>query len=67
MAIELAVIQNPAIPLTRLRGRETIVLEAAKTLTVETGPQGDELLDVEVPEGKQWEISISIDVIQTDT
>lgn len=65
MTITLATTATPAK--TRLHGEcVDIELAAGKSLKIETSPQGDELIDTEVPEGKVWKISIGINITEED-
>ena len=46
-------------------GRDTIIIPAGKTLTIETSPNGEEILSVEVPAGKTWVMDISIKIAES--
>ena len=37
-----------------------------KSITIETSPGGDEILDAECPEGKTWTISVNICIEEMD-
>ena len=47
-------------------GRTDLALSAGRTLKIETGPKGEEVLSVVVPKGKAWAIAISVEVVETD-
>lgn len=40
-------------------------IAAGKTITIETSPQGQDILNVTVPEGEKWDLKIVIDIIST--
>jgi len=40
-----------------------ISLAAGKRLKIETSPQGEELLDVQVPSGESWTVNLSVYVV----
>jgi len=50
---------------TKYSGRDTIIVPTGKTLKIETSPQGEEILSVEVPAGKTWEVDISIGISES--
>ena len=58
MAIELRTEALPAR--TTKTGNDTFTVAAGKHLIVETSPQGDEILDVEVPAGKTWTVTVNV-------
>ena len=58
MAIELRTEALPAR--TTKTGNDTFTVAAGKRLIVETSPQGDEILDVEVPAGKTWTVTVNV-------
>jgi len=62
MAIVLGDASYPAV--TRYAGMDTVVLPAGKTIKVETSPDGEEILNEEVPVGKSWTIQITVYVIE---
>ena len=47
-------------------GDDTFALAAGKTITIETSPNGDELYSGTVPEGKAWNITIFLKIVETD-
>jgi hypothetical protein len=50
----------------RKDGDDTFEIAAGKSLRIETTPSGEEILDVEVPEGKVWTVTVSVRVIEED-
>jgi len=54
----------PVSARTRHSGTEEFVLLAGETLKIETSPGGDELLNVTAPEGKEWQVHITVDVVE---
>jgi hypothetical protein len=63
---ELILKEVPTRVITHSGGIVTMQLEAGKSLKIETSPEGDDLLDVVVPEGKVWNLSISVQVNEED-
>ena len=47
-------------------GRDRFILASGKHVKLETTPDGEELLDAVVPEGKQWEVTVSVSVAEKD-
>lgn len=47
-------------------GWDEFNLAAGKTLKVETSPDGEENLNVTCPRGKQWKVTISVSIEETD-
>jgi len=47
-------------------GDDQFILAAGKALKVETSPQGSELLNVEVPAGKQWDVVVYVRIVETN-
>jgi len=43
-----------------------LVIPAGKKLTIETSPQGDEILDIECPAGKVWTARIIVEIVETN-
>jgi len=41
-------------------------VEAGKSLKIETSPGGEDKLDITVPAGKSWKVSMTIQIIETD-
>jgi len=58
MAIALKTEALPAR--TTKAGSDTFTVAAGKHLIVETSPQGVEFLDVEVPAGKTWTVTVNV-------
>lgn len=57
----------PAIPESNLyEGKLDFDVAAGNTLNIETSPAGEEVFSAEVPEGKKWEVSVSLNIIETD-
>lgn len=50
----------------RKDGDTTFSLAAEKSFKIETSPDGEEILNVEVPTGKAWLITLSVRIIETD-
>lgn len=50
----------------RKDGDGTFEVTAGKHLKIETSPRGEEILNVVVPEGKVWTVTVSVRVIETD-
>ena len=48
------------------RGCQTFAMAAGKSLKIETSPSGEEILDVEVPTGKAWQVTVNVHVVETD-
>ena len=51
---------------TKKSGADTFVATAGQHLKVETTPQGVEILDAVVPEGKKWTVSVYVDLREED-
>ena len=49
-----------------LADQDVLTVAAGKHLVIETTPDGVEVLDAVVPEGKQWEVTITVHVVETD-
>jgi len=47
-------------------GDENFQVQAGKTLLIETSPSGEEILNLDVPEGKRWEVRISVNIVEMD-
>ena len=63
MAIVLAEESSPA-RITK-QGCDTVTVPAGQRVTVETSPGGAELLDVEVPAGKTWVVTVNVHIVET--
>ena len=53
-------------PFNKSVGDTNFTLLAGETLKIETSPDGDDILDIEVPAGKAWDVSIFVKIICTD-
>lgn len=42
------------------QGSTTVTVAAGKSLKIETTPGGEDILDVEVPAGETWTVSINV-------
>lgn len=49
-----------------ISGSDIINVSAGQSLKIETSPNGEETVDMECPEGKQWQVKIDIVVLETD-
>jgi len=52
--------------LIRSLGNEIVNISSEKYLKIETSPYGEDILNVQVPEGKSWEAKIHVEIIETD-
>jgi len=52
--------------LIKAGGEGNLVLTVGQRLSIETSPNGEELLNTEVPEGKVWSVYISVQINETD-
>ena len=66
MANEMVLNEVPTRSITHSGGVVGMILAAGKTLKIETSPNGDDILDTEVPVGKVWNISISVQIDEED-
>lgn len=64
MAITFNTVDHPAR--TTKSGTDTFTVVAGKSLKIETTPEGEEILNSEVPTGKQWEVRVSVNIIETN-
>lgn len=48
------------------QGSDSFAVTAGQRVTIETSPGGSEVLDVEVPAGKAWTVSISVTIQEAD-
>ena len=46
--------------------QDVLTVAAGKHLKIETSPAGVDVLDAVVPEGKQWNVTITVHVVETD-
>lgn len=51
---------------TRFTSGGNLTLSVGKHLTIETSPGGEEYIDVVVPDGKLWNIRVSVSITETD-
>ena len=51
---------------TRMTGQETFNVSAGKTLAIETSPAGGEVFSDTVPAGKEWSVTVSLLIIESD-
>ena len=66
MAITLKTDTIPArLETSHSAGAATFSLAAGKSLKIETSPDGDEYLDIEVPEGEAWVVTIEVVINKT--
>ena len=65
MAITL--VEQEVIAKTILVGSDEFSVAAGKSLTIETAPSGEEILNEEVPAGKSWQVTVSVQIVETDT
>ena len=47
-------------------GRETFDVLGGKKLKIETSPEGVDILNAEVPEGKRWTVSLSLQISEVN-
>jgi len=67
MAIELLEQIIPAIgAIKEYSGSTTFNMDSEKILIIETSPRGDDILDIEVPSGKKWKVSLKLHITETD-
>jgi len=67
MAITLSIISEAARAATaHATGSDEFTLIAGKHLIIETSPAGVEVLDLVVPKGKVWDVSITVSYAETD-
>ena len=53
-------------PYTVKHGATVVLLPAGKRLTIESSPAGEEFYKQTVPTGKQWSVTISVVIQETD-
>lgn len=46
-------------------GSGSYEVAAGKSLKIETSPNGDDILDVTVPDGKSWKVKIYVKITET--
>ena len=47
-------------------GYDAFKVATEKTLKIETYPQGQDILNVTVPQGKKWWVQINVEITETD-
>ena len=66
MAINLSTVTVPARASASFsQGSVDFSLAAGKTLSIETSPNGEEILNLTVPAGKSWAVSVSVSIHET--
>jgi len=50
-----------------LTGCEEFILQTNGGVQIKTGPPVEEILAVRVPDGKQWDVTITVSVDETDS
>lgn len=64
--VELSVTDSSTVPWVRYHAAQTLDLAEKRKIKIRvTGPE-NELLDVTVPDGKAWKVSIHVTVEETD-
>ena len=67
MAIIFSTITKPAVKVTSFsNGTEDLILFAGDNLKIETSPVGEEILNITVPIGKSWAVSVTVSIAETD-
>lgn len=61
--MELIDTSQPAV--TKYVARDRVVISAGKRLKIETSPDGEEILNVEVPAGKTWAVQFNTEIFET--
>jgi len=46
-------------------GRQELEIPAGKSLKIETSPDGEDILNAEVPAGKTWKTIIIVEIVET--
>ena len=69
--MQLQTIVTPAKPAVSQRIAYTgqqgrVEVPAGQRLKIETSPGGGEILDVEVPAGKKWNVYVKVDIQESD-
>ena len=47
-------------------GYDRVTVEAGKVFKIETSPQGGDILNLTVPEGKVWSVQMNVQITETD-
>ena len=50
---------------TKYAGRDTITIPGGKTFKIETSPNGEEILNQVVPEGKTWVVDMNVKITES--
>ncbi len=67
MVLELSTTTRSAIAETsHATGTDIFDLVAGKKLKIETSPGGEEILNIDVPAGKNWNVSVTVSYSETD-
>ena len=67
MAMRIDTQTTPAIAAkTEYNGSTTLNINSGKSLKIETTPQGDEILNIAVPSGKKWKVSLKVHITETN-
>lgn len=53
-------------PITEYSGSTVLNMNSGKSLKIETSPRGIEILDMQVPLGKQWKVLLKLHITETD-
>ena len=61
--MELVDTSSPAKTLRT--GRQTVIIPSGKSLKIETTPDGEEVLNEEVPAGKIWTVRLDVEIVET--
>ena len=59
-------LETEVIASVKKLGVAQLELAAGEFLKIETTPQGEEVLNVEVPTGKAWYVELSVLITETD-
>jgi len=62
----MELIDGSVLARTVFFGSENVEVSAGKKFKIDTSPQGEEVLDVEVPAGKQWSVNVYVQIIETE-
>jgi len=65
--MDLRKVSFPAIPAkSNYSGSSSIEIGSGMRLKIETSPEGIDILDATVPQGKTWKVRIDVKVIEED-
>ena len=62
----MELVNNSIIAQVKYVGTGQYIVPAGKSLKIETSPSGAELLDVTVPAGKSWAVTLQVSVIESN-